>query len=63
MINFLLKNAIKKVAVKFVTDQHFRNKAHKVINNTRDLKNKGQLMRSIGRGIGRIKNKIKEDIK
>ena len=62
MFNLLVKNALKRVAVKLATDKNFRNKAKTVINNTKDLNSEGQLMRSLGRSLGRLKSKIKEDL-
>ena len=62
MINFFLKNAVKKAVVKLATDKNFRAKAKTIVNNTKELKNEGKLMRSLGRGIGRLRSKIKKDL-
>ena len=62
MFNFLVKNTLKRVAMKLATDKMFRNKAKIVIKNTKELNSEGQLMRSLGRSFGRIKSKIKEEL-
>ena len=62
MINFFLKNAFKRAAVKFATDKNFRAKAKTIIKNTKELKSEGKLMKSIGIGFGRLKSKIKNDL-
>ena len=40
MINFFIKGAIKKVAVKLATDKPFRSKTKKIIKNTKELNEK-----------------------
>ena len=62
MINFFLKNAVKRAAVKLATDKNFRAKAKTIVNNTKELKNEGKLMRSLGRGFGRLRSKIKKEL-
>ncbi len=62
MFNFLVKNTLKKVAMRLATDKVFRNKAKTVIKNTQELNSQGQLMRSLGRSLGRMKSRIKEEL-
>ena len=62
MINFFLKNAFKRAAVKLATDKNFRAKAKTIIKNTKELKSEGKLMKSIGIGFGRLKSKIKNEL-
>ena len=61
MINFFIKGAIKKVVVKLATDETFRSKTKKILKNTKELNEKGQLMKSLGRSAGRFKKIIKKE--
>jgi len=59
MINFIIKNAIKKFAVKVATDKKLREKMQTGVNNARELNSRGELLKSLGKAAGRIKSKIK----
>ena len=61
MINFFIKGAVKKAAIKLVTDKNFRSKTKNILKNTKDLNENGQLMKSLGKSIGRLKTKIKKE--
>ena len=62
MLNIILKNALKKAAIKLATDKTFRGKAKTIAQNTKELSDKGELMKSLGRSAGRLKNKIKQSL-
>ena len=62
MLNLFIKNALRRVAVKLATDKTFRNKAKIIIKNTQELKEKGLLMKSLGKTAGRLKSKLKRDL-
>ena len=59
MFNLILKNAIKNLAFKLATDRNLRNKLKTGMSKAQQLKTEGELMKSIGKAAGRIKNKIK----
>ena len=59
MINILVKTAIKKLALKMVTDKKLRNKVKTGIVNAQELNSKGELIKSFGKAAGRIKRKFK----
>ena len=61
MINFFIKGAIKKAVIKLATDKNFRKKTKKVLKNTKDLNEKGELMKSLGKSVGRLKNMLKKE--
>ena len=50
------------MAVKLVTDKAFRSKAKIIIKNTQELKEKGLLMKSLGKTASRLKSKLKRDL-
>ena len=62
MFNLFIKNAVRRVAVKLATDKTFRSKAKTIIKNTQELKEKGLLMKSLGKTAGRLKSKLKRDL-
>ncbi len=62
MINLFVKAALKKVAMKVATDKSFRDKAKKVAINTKELNDKGELLKSLGKSAGRLKSIIKKSI-
>tara|TARA_B100001248_G_C27387414_1_gene460431 strand:+ start:2460 stop:2648 length:189 start_codon:yes stop_codon:yes gene_type:complete len=62
MLNLFIKNAVRRVAVKLATDKNFRSKAKIIIKNTQELKEKGLLMKSLGKTAGRLKSKLKRDL-
>ena len=59
MINILIKSTFKKLAFKLATDENLRNKVKTGITNARELNSKGELIKSLGKTIGRIKRKLK----
>jgi hypothetical protein len=59
MINFIVKNAIKKIAIKIATDKDLRNKMKTGVSRAQELNSKGELMKTLGKSVGRLKNKIK----
>jgi len=62
VLNLLLKNTLRKVVVKIATDKSFRGKAKTILKNTKELNDKGQLMKTLGKSAGRLKNKIKKEL-
>ena len=62
MLNLFIKNAVRRVAVKLATDKTFRSKAKIIIKNTQELKEKGLLMKSLGKTSGRLKSKLRRDL-
>ena len=60
MFNIILKNALRNLAVKLATDKNLRNKLKTGVSRAQQLKTEGELMRSLGKAAGRIKNKIKK---
>ncbi len=60
MLNIILKNAIRNLAIKLATDQNLRKKMKSRISKAQELKADGKLMNSLGKAAGRIKNKIKK---
>ena len=60
MINIILKNALKNLAVKLATDKNLRNKLKTGVSRAQKLNTEGELMKSLGKAAGRIKNKIKK---
>ena len=60
MFNIILKNALKNIAVKLATDKNLRNKLKTGVFKAQQLKTEGELMKSLGKAAGRIKNKIKK---
>ena len=61
MINIFIKGAVKRAAIKLATDKNFRSKTKNILRNTKELKEKGELMKSLGKSFGRLKTKIKKD--
>ena len=59
MFNLIFKNAIKNFAIKLATDKNLRNKLKTGMSRAKQLKNEGELMKSLGKAPGRIKKKIK----
>ena len=62
MFSLFIKNAVRRVAVKLTTDKAFRSKAKIIIKNTQELKEKGLIMKSLGKTAGRLKSKLKRDL-
>ena len=62
MFNLFIKNAVRRAVVKLATDKTFRSKAKIIIKNTQELKEKGLLMKSLGKTAGRLKSKLKRDL-
>tara|TARA_A100001388_G_C28299965_1_gene280435 strand:- start:279 stop:467 length:189 start_codon:yes stop_codon:yes gene_type:complete len=62
MINFFIKGAIKRAALKLATDKNFRSKTKNILKNTKELNEKGELMKSLGRSAGRLKSIIKKEL-
>ena len=60
MFNIILKNVFKNLAVKLATDKNLRNKLKTGVSRAHKLKSEGELMKSLGKAAGRIKNKIKK---
>ena len=60
MFNIILKNAFKNLAIKLATDKNLRNKVKTGMSRAQQLKSEGELMKSLGKAAGRIKNKIKK---
>ena len=58
MINFFLKNAIKRAVIKVATDKNLRSKLKTGVENAKELNERGELIRTLGKGIGRLKKKI-----
>ena len=59
MINILVKSAIKRLAFKLATDKSLRNKVKTGISNAQQLYSQGELIKSLGKAVGRIKRKLK----
>ena len=58
MINFFFRNAIKRAAIKLATDKNLRSKLKTGVENAKELNEKGELIKTLGKGIGRLKKKI-----
>ena len=58
MINFFFRNAIKRAAIKLATDKNLRSKIKTGVENAKELNEKGELIKTLGKGIGRLKKKI-----
>ena len=58
MINFFIKNAIRKAAIKLAQDKSLRSKVVKVVNNANELNKKGELLKTLGKSAGRLKSKL-----
>ena len=58
MISFFLKNTIKKAAIKLATDKNLRSKLKTGVKNAKELNERGELIKTFGKGIGRLKKKI-----
>ena len=59
MINFFVKNTIKKLAIKVATDKNLRDKIQEGAHKARELNSKGELLKTLGKAAGRLKSKIK----
>ncbi len=59
MINFFIKNSLKKIAIRLATDKNLRNKVVEGARKANDLNAEGKLLRTLGKSAGRIKRKIK----
>ena len=59
MFNYIIKNTLKKIAFKIATDSSIRNKVKVGIIKTKELKAKGELLKTLGKVAGRAKSKIK----
>ena len=62
MINFFIKGAVKRAAIKLATDKNFRSKTKNILKNTKELNEKGELMKSLGKSFVRLKTKIKKEL-
>ena len=62
MINFFIKGAVKRAAIKLATDKNFRSKTKNILKNTKELNEKGELMKSLGKSLGRLKTKINKEL-
>tara|TARA_Y100000389_G_scaffold58846_1_gene54820 strand:- start:126 stop:317 length:192 start_codon:yes stop_codon:yes gene_type:complete len=58
MINFFIKNALKRAAIKLATDKNLRSKLKTGVENAKELNEKGELIKTLGKGIGRLKKKF-----
>ncbi len=58
MISLIVKNILRKVVIKVATDKTLQEKIKTSARNAKNLKNEGKLMNSVGRAMGRLKNKI-----
>ena len=58
IINFFIKNAIRKAAIKLAKDKSLRSKVANVVNNANELNKKGELLKTLGKSAGRLKNKL-----
>ena len=56
----IFKNAIKNLAIKLASDKNLRNKLKTGMARAHELKAEGELMKSLGKAAGRLKNKIKK---
>mgnify|MGYP001184647829 CR=1 FL=1 len=59
MINFIIKNSLKKIAIKLATDKSLRNKVVNGVKKANSLNSEGKLLKTLGKSAGRIKRKIK----
>ena len=59
MFNILVKSAIRRLALKLVTDKNLRSKVKTGIENAKELNSEGELIKSLGKAAGRIKRKFK----
>lgn len=59
MFNILVKSAIRRLALKLVTDKNLRRKVKTGIENAKELNSEGELIKSLGKAAGRIKRKLK----
>ena len=58
IINFFIKNAIRKAAIKLAKDKSLRSKVANVVNNANELNKKGELLKTLGKSAGRLKSKL-----
>ena len=58
MFNFLIKNTVKKVVIKIATDKNLRNKLGAGIKRAQELNSKGILIKSVGKIVGKYKNRF-----
>ena len=58
MINFIIKNAIQKAALKLMRDKDLRIKLKHSIKKANELKSEGKLMNTLGKSAGRLKSKL-----
>ena len=58
MINFFLIYAFKKAAIKLATDKNLRSKLKTGVENAKELNERGELIKTFGKGIGRLKKKF-----
>ena len=61
MISIIVKNAIKKLAIKIATDKDLRKKMKTGVSRAQELSSKGELIKTLGKSVGRLKNKIKDN--
>jgi len=58
MINFFMKNLIKKTAIRIATDKNLRTKLKTGVESAKKLNDNGELIKTVGKGIGRLKKKF-----
>ena len=58
MINFFMKNLIKKAAIRIATDKNLRTKLKTGVESAKKLNDNGELIKTVGKGIGRLKKKF-----
>jgi len=58
MINFFMKNLIKKAAIRLATDKNLRTKLKTGVESAKKLNDNGELIKTVGKGIGRLKKKF-----
>ena len=59
-MSFLVKNILRKVIVKLATDKNMRNKVKLALHRAKNLNENGELIKTLGKSAGRLKNKLKK---
>ena len=57
MLNLLIKKTVKKAILKIATDKNLRNKVGTGIKRVQELNSKGMLMKTVGKMVGKFKNR------
>lgn len=60
MVNFFIRNVIKRAAIKLVTDKNTRKKVQMGLKKAKELNSKGELLKTLGKAAGRLKRKIRD---